>query len=440
MLLSADVWEKQHVALNNQGDLMDALAFDATRFVRSALQSTVFYLSIIAILSMTMVKPAGASGFVLPSPPPANQAITCFTILLSEISVPDDSAKWITVFNVSSTFYDCSLGLPAKALEKVPVGWTVTNYPRDGNSTYTHVTQYSNPTYYNLRIYYDYHFRGVEDATGRIVEDVTGRIGAYFMGTSRLAATPKICPANSVGTPATNPTTCACNDPSVSDPINYVPDATGKSCVPAVTCPIDPLPKPPPPFPDACSNSLEKGRGTDVDNACAEGLTPDMERGASCVADKIKALAIPYTKPSGTIRTTAYQNHLLAVWNKSEEIKTKYKNLSDAQKQECAARITDVTNEMKHHGITSEPSKKEGDAPHVLGRAIDIPEAVAEALIAKVPTTTTVPMLPGCLSCSMTIPYGVEDYINSATVDPPACNLRWGGLFKKYDPVHFQLP
>jgi hypothetical protein len=26
-------------------------------------------------------------------------------------------------------------------------------------------------------------------------------------------------------------------------------------------------------------------------------------------------------------------------------------------------------------------------------------------------------------------------------INPPACNLEWGGLFKNnYDPIHFQLP
>ena len=45
---------------------MAAPEFDATGFVRSVLRSIVFYLSIIVISSMTMVKPAQAEGAVNP--------------------------------------------------------------------------------------------------------------------------------------------------------------------------------------------------------------------------------------------------------------------------------------------------------------------------------------------------------------------------------------
>ena len=148
----------------------------------------------------------------------------------------------------------------------------------------------------------------------------------YWVPTSCNAS----CPVHST----LSGSACTCDNPTASDPINYVPDSAGTSCVPAAICPVDPLPKSPPPFSDACSNSLEKGAGVDVDNACEAGLTPDMKKGASCLADKIHALAIPYTGPSATIRTEAYQNHLLAVWNKSEEIE---KKVTDADAQACAS-------------------------------------------------------------------------------------------------------
>lgn len=264
-----------------------------------------------------------------------------------------------------------------------------------------------------------------------------------------------VCPANSTGT-----TSCTCNDPYVPDTTQtscvipacpahasgtpcacdtgYKFDAAGTSCV--STCSVDPLPKPPPPFSDACSNSLEKGRGVDIDNACAAGLTPDMKDGAQCVADKIHALAIPYTGPSATIRTEAYQDHMLDVWNKSEEIKNKDDWLP-GEKQACAAVITDVNNEMGWHGIDSTPSSSEDLAPHVLGRAIDIPRNVAKTLIAQVTNTTFVANCIVCLPLPV-ITGDVQDYVNSSRINPPACNLNWGGRFKKPrpDPVHFQLP
>ena len=52
--------------LNNQGEKMDAPTFDAQRLVRPTLLSIALYLSIIVISSMTMVKPAQASGYVNP--------------------------------------------------------------------------------------------------------------------------------------------------------------------------------------------------------------------------------------------------------------------------------------------------------------------------------------------------------------------------------------
>ena len=62
--------------------------------------------------------------------------------------------------------------------------------------------------------------------------------GNYYCGSSTelraLCMAPvNTCPAHSTGTPATNPTTCTCNDPSVSDPTAYVPDSIRTSCVPS---------------------------------------------------------------------------------------------------------------------------------------------------------------------------------------------------------------
>ena len=167
-----------------------------------------------------------------------------------------------------------------------------------------------------------------------------------------------------------------------------------------------------------------------------------MQAAASCIADKINR-AVPsanYTIPSATVRTEAYQNHLLAVWNKSKEIMKKV--VTDDGVQACAAVIADTNHEMGHHGITSLPSSRGKQAPHVERRAIDIPEDVVDALKGQVTTITTMSILPGCLSCTIVITNDVQDYMRSATVNPPACDsrLRWGGRFTPIDNVHFQLP
>jgi hypothetical protein len=227
-----------------------------------------------------------------------------------------------------------------------------------------------------------------------------------------------------------------------------VPDAAGTRCVtgPPPCTAIDALPDLPKDDKDyACTQSLDKGAGKDVDKVCPphnplnEKLPGEME----CLANKLAALSppIPYDGPSSTIRTKAYQQHLLEIYKKSEDLKNK--KLSSAQKQACAARIADIGKQMKDHGIKFEPSDQEEAAPHVQGIAFDIPKSVATALLERATMTRIKPIFqtnyPGCISC-MHIPLvtgDVQDYINSSVVHPPACNLDWGGSFG--DIVHFQL-
>jgi hypothetical protein len=160
-----------------------------------------------------------------------------------------------------------------------------------------------------------------------------------------------------------------------------------------------------------------------------------------CLANKLAALSppIPYDGPSSTIRTKAYQQHLLDIWDASEKIK----KLTAAKKQACAAVIADVKVQMEHHGIEFKPSGQKEAAPHVQGIAFDIPKSIATALVERATMTKVKTIIathfPGCISCQR-IPLvtgNVQDYINSAAVNPPACNLDWGGSFG--DIVHFQL-
>jgi len=246
-----------------------------------------------------------------------------------------------------------------------------------------------------------------------------------------------VCPANSTGAPEANPTSCTCDT-------DYAPDAAKTSCVSA--CPIAPLPDLP--KDDLCTQSLDKGAGKDVDGACPplNAKLTAWNGEMKCFADKVHALGIPYKEPSATIRTEAYQQHLLDVYKKSLNIA----DLSDAEKQVCSGVIADVNAQMDHHKITFPPSSKGSVAPHVKGIAFDIPENVAKALKARVTMTQVKASIathhPGCISC-LHIPLvtgDVQDYIDSAMPNPPACKLDWGGRFvnpvtKKTDIVHFQL-
>ncbi len=227
-----------------------------------------------------------------------------------------------------------------------------------------------------------------------------------------------------------------CSRPDQCLPPNAIDPSTGK-CGPK--CPVDPLP--PLPKDDLCAQSLEAGRGSDINHACPS-LIPEMQKQADCLAAKIRQLALssPYTGPSATIRNAAYQKHLREVWDKSIEIEEK--DMTDEQELACATIIADVDNQKRQHHIKYGPSNKGNEAPHVLGRAIDIPSDVVDALKKRV-TNTTFVTFTNCILCipiAVTTVNDVQDYINNATVNPPACNLKWGGRFKTADPVHFQLP
>jgi hypothetical protein len=242
---------------------------------------------------------------------------------------------------------------------------------------------------------------------------------------------------------------CACNglsdnDPTASNPINYVPDEPLRtSCVPepVVKCPV-------PEFPelsatDLCTLSLEKGKGKDVDLACGS-LDPEMVNQAQCLADKIHSLAIPYTEPSATVRTEAYQKHFVDIWKWHKKIDKDSPTWSDAEKQACAPMVAKVAAEMGTHQITGEPSNSGANAPHVLRKAVDIDRAVVDAMNASI-TNTTFVMPANCFfGFCMPVPVyigDVQDYVDSPLINPPPCKLRWGGRFKgkKFDPVHFDL-
>ncbi len=186
-------------------------------------------------------------------------------------------------------------------------------------------------------------------------------------------------------------------------------------CFPDQQCPIAPLQ----PLPDdPCTQSLEAGRGVDVNGACVAGLTPEMQQEAQCLANKITSLGIPYPGPTATVRTPAYQAHLQEIWKKLIELG---KLKDPVVKQACASRKAEIESHKLSHGLTDEPAKS---SRHETGEAVDVGNDVVRELINRVTTDTS----------------GVQDYINSPFANPPACNLRWGGKFRRRDSIHFQLP
>ena len=229
------------------------------------------------------------------------------------------------------------------------------------------------------------------------------------------------------------------------------PTALGQSCyvyawytnisyTSEANCPIDPLPELP--KGDLCTDSLEQGAGVDVNKACPD-LEPEMEKQAQCLANKISrlGLSVPYTGPGATVRTTAYQQHFVDVWKWKTKIDKDSPTWSDTEKQACAPIVAKVEAEMAKHKIVGKPSNSGDQAPHVQRKAIDIDEAVVDAMDAKVSETTFIVPLY-CLFCPPGYPVyigDVQDYVNNALLNPPPCNLRWGGRFRNYDGVHFDI-
>jgi len=236
-----------------------------------------------------------------------------------------------------------------------------------------------------------------------------------------------------------------CQTPSTNPTIPFVYNATKNMCertVPdVVKCPIDP-------FPDindtdACTKSLEKGAGKDVDNACP-ALDPEMVKQGICLGNKIRRLGISYFEPSATVRTVAYQQHFVDLWKWHDQIEDEQESWSAAQKQVCTPMVAKVDAEWKKHGLDGKPSNSGPNAPHVLRKAVDINTDVVEAMEAELSKPYTIkPASPNCIYCDYIPVYigDVQDYVNSPLFNPPACKLRWGGRFKgkKIDPVHFDL-
>ncbi|MFZ5523586.1 MAG: hypothetical protein ACOY9D_05825 [Pseudomonadota bacterium] len=162
---------------------MDAHALYAKRFVRPALLTIALYVLVIVISSMTMAKPANATGSVTP------------TIGTYAFCSSHPCANYCDYGNLGTT------------LAKIE-SCLVASYPGVVLGAVVLPTPTSN--------------------SGSIA------LGGTYSGSQPiwLKRGPTSCPANSTGNSSYNPTSCTCNDP-------YQPDATGTSCVLANSCPAN---------------------------------------------------------------------------------------------------------------------------------------------------------------------------------------------------------
>ncbi|MBI5890634.1 MAG: M15 family metallopeptidase [Nitrosomonadales bacterium] len=215
----------------------------------------------------------------------------------------------------------------------------------------------------------------------------------------------------------------------------------------AATCPIDPLPELP--TDDLCAQSLEKGRGVDVDGKCpqpSDKLTPYGQ--LECFANKVAAAnvtarpQIPYSGPSAIVRNSAYQKHLQDVWDKMIELD----NLSAPEDiSACQALRSKVAAEKGcdssdscggtffpgSHGIDYRPADYSN---HSSGTAFDVSRRTIRGIIAEL-----TPLPPAPMTSQQRLQF--QRFVISAWLAAPtACNLVWGGSFQDPDYVHFQLP
>jgi hypothetical protein len=282
--------------------MMDTPAFAATRFVRPALRVALLYISIIMI-SMAMVKPAQASGNL--STPPSLQ----YSVSEWVTAVNTNPGTLSPVFVYTSTPISCSnssLDVLATCVAAA-AGGAVWYYSYDGNFTG------GNPD-------------GFTDA-------IASHLG---------------CPEHAQ---PTSTTTCTCNNPTALDSINYVPDSTGTSCMPAAVCPVGKL-KPM----DPAMQPYEDGI---IDMTSETQATRD---GATCIVREARTRHLSPRIASG-YRPPAYQTHIREVYDK-------WQLLENNNDSVCADTKRQVEIEYKRH---SKFSHQPGNTSrHSSGRAVDI--------------------------------------------------------------------
>jgi D-alanyl-D-alanine dipeptidase len=361
---------------------MDAPAFDA-RFVRPALRSIVFCLTVFLISSMMTVKPAHASGTVasINTYFVAGSGFGGYINAATPAAACGDGGSQVTgpvVTQIISSQWQC---------------------------TYTYRCDVGLPPSYCGTPYIIY---------------------AYYISPA--------CPVNSTGT-----VTCTCNDP-------YVPDSTGTSCVPASTCLVPKLKDLPADDACAKSLDKGRGKDVDGKCLPLNPALPGQIQcfADKIAATNITARpTIPYTGPTAQYRNDAYQAHLKDIWDRMIEL-NKDENRNN---QACLPRREKVIAEKGcdsnrgcagecvpgSHCIRNIPATSSN---HTQGTAFDVSWGTINGLLDELTPRPPAPMTPQQTIQAQRI--WIADWL----ARPTACNLYWGGNFDKPTPdfIHFQLP
>lgn len=273
----------------------------------------------------------------------------------------------------------------------------------DGFPSPVEACQYQNRYFYNPPTYvrYSYNmdvFGGPTYNQGSCWYSVNGQDQEYQNWWGRAASCPQ--GGNITDSGGQNPQ-CVCPAGHDLDPVQICVDSG---------CPIDnllPLPT------DACSRSLEAGGGRDVSGACPCAEVVRDLAGEQCLAAKLRALPLPYNGPTSTIRNIQYQAHLFDLWNKIAQ----HNAVTDPTVIAACAEKKRIANQHNNdlHGLGYKPvggSHNDGLAFDVSGELID---HLGQTLF-----------MAGL---------SVESFL----LQPPTCNLKWGGKWDVPDKFHFQL-
>lgn len=178
------------------------------------------------------------------------------------------------------------------------------------------------------------------------------------------------------------------------------------------------------------ADSLNKTRALERGENAYTLLSDNMKTAEQCLAAKFAAKGTCYRLES-TYRSPAYQKHLREIWDKwraTQKLKSK-------EKAACKTTIDDLNLEIggtkgkpekfpcnlsggRNHCIRARPAST--DAKHTQGDAVDVTSACVDELKAALVTDA------GTVT--------ISTYMGQE----PKCDVKWGGDFSDYDPVHFK--